>query len=280
MNTIGIAGTGVMGTDIAHITADAGFSVIMYDKDHTKLRSAYSTIDNRLKRYVDRGTMDITRVSEITSLIKLHDDIRDLCEAEIIIECVTEDIDIKKNLVSQLDEICKGGSILASNTSSISITEIASATNHPESVIGIHFMNPVRVMKLVEIVPGLTTTRETFEIARDFVKKLGKDYVESRDFPGFSLNRILYPMINEAIWLLFENAGTPESIDKLLKIGLNLPQGPLALADMIGLDIVLAIGEQMFMSYGDTKYRPCPLLRQYVSAGYLGAKSGRGFYRY
>ena len=280
MNTIGIAGTGVMGTDIAHITADAGFSVIMYDKDHTKLRSAYSTIDNRLKRYVDRGTMDITRVSEITSLIKLHDDIRDLCEAEIIIECVTEDIDIKKNLVSQLDKICKGGSILASNTSSISITEIASATNHPESVIGIHFMNPVRVMKLVEIVPGLTTTRETFEIARDFVKKLGKDYVESRDFPGFSLNRILYPMINEAIWLLFENAGTPESIDKLLKIGLNLPQGPLALADMIGLDIVLAIGEQMFMSYGDTKYRPCPLLRQYVSAGYLGAKSGRGFYRY
>ena len=176
--------------------------------------------------------------------------------------------------------MCPGGTVLVSNTSSISITAIASATRRPDAVIGLHFINPVRVMKLVEIICGLATTRETFETARTFVKHLGKDYIESRDFPGFALNRILFPMIQEAIAVLSENGGKVEQIDRTMKLGLNWPMGPLEVADLIGLDVVLAVADEMYRGYGDPKYRPNPLLRQYVAAGYLGRKTGRGFYHY
>ena len=194
-----------------------------------------------------------------------------------MIECVTEDLAVKQAVFRELDRVCRADAVLGLNTSSISITEIASATKRPESVIGMHFLNPAHVMKLVEIIPGIsTTTRETVETAKTFVKKLGKTHVESKDYPGFLLNRMLVPLINEAIYLLYEGAGTAESIDRVMKAGLNFPMGPLALADMIGLDVLLAVIEEMHRGYSDSKYRPCPLLKKYVAAGYLGKKSGQG----
>jgi 3-hydroxybutyryl-CoA dehydrogenase len=280
MKIFGIAGAGTMGTDIAQLAAESGFSVIIYDADETNARNAFNKIQERLNRYVKNGKLDISRVGEILSKIKVHKNIKDLANADIVLECITEDLETKKSIFKTLDKICKPGTVFATNTSSISITKIAAATKRPESFIGIHFLNPALVMKIIELIPGLKTTRETVEMAKQIVKKLGKDYVECRDFPGFMLNRILYPMINEAIFLLYEGAGTAESIDKVIKSGLNLPMGPLALADMIGLDILLAVGEEMFNGYGDQKYRPCPMLKKYVAAGYLGEKSGRGFYIY
>jgi 3-hydroxybutyryl-CoA dehydrogenase len=203
-----------------------------------------------------------------------------MVNADIVIETVTEDFELKKSVFRSLDSICRQGVVLASNTSSLSITALASATKRPESVIGIHFINPARVMKLVEIVSGMATTRETVETAKELTKKLGKVHAESQDYPGFLLNRILVPMINEAIYALYEGAGSAASIDRVMKQGMNLPMGPLELADMIGLDVVLAVIEQLFKGFSDPKYRPCPLLKNYVAAGYLGRKSGRGFYSY
>ena len=280
MNTIGIAGTGLMGTDIAHLAAESGFDVIMYDMDDQNSRNAFERIQDRLNRHVRDGKIEMNRVGEIISHIKIYKHIKDLAKADIVMECITEDRKEKKKIFASLDDICRPGTVFASNTSSISITEIASATKRSESVIGIHFLNPAHIMKLVEIIPGLKTTRETVEMAKDIVKRLGRDYVESLDYPGFLLNRMLYPLINESIYLLYEGAGTVEAIDKVTKVGLNLPMGPLALADMIGLDIILAIGEEMYKGYADSKYKPCPLLKKYVAAGYLGEKSGRGFHIY
>jgi len=280
MNLIGIVGTGIMGTDIAQIVATAGFNVILYDIDEEKTKMSFNTIQQRLHKYVEEGRINNNQVGEITSKIRFHPSLRDFANVDFVIECASEDIKIKKDIFKSLDKICKPGTIFATNTSSISITKIASATKRSDSVIGLHFMIPARVMKLVEIIPGLSTSRETVEMAKIFLKKLGKKYVESKDFPGFLLNRMLLPMINEAIYLLYEGAGTVESIDKVVKLGLNLPNGPLKLADMIGLDIILAVDEEMFNGYSDSKYRPCPLLRQYVAAGFLGEKSGKGFYLY
>ncbi len=280
MKTIGIIGSGTMGTDIAHIAAEAGFEVLVYDRDETHSRNAFNTIQDRLNRYVSSGRIEKERVSEITTKIRLYQNIRELKAADMVIESVPEDLEIKKQVFKDLDRICRADAILATNTSSISISAIAAATRRPESVIGIHFLIPARTMNMVEIISGLSTTRETFETTRYFVKKLGKKHVKSRDFPGFMVNRMLMPMINEAAFLLFEGEATPENIDKIMTQGLHLPMGPLALADMIGLDVVLAVMKEMYNGFGDSKYRPCPLLKQYVAAGWLGEKSGRGFYMY
>ncbi|MCU0847741.1 MAG: 3-hydroxyacyl-CoA dehydrogenase NAD-binding domain-containing protein [Spirochaetes bacterium] len=280
MKVFGIVGTGIMGTDIAQLAAEAGFDVLMYDIDESRSRDAFKKIQSRLNRYVKEGRISADGMGGITSRIKIYNDLKYLAAAEFVIECVVEDLEVKKKVFKNLDAICAGGTVLATNTSSISITAIASATKRPESVIGLHFMIPARVMKLVEIIPGFLTTRETFGLTKNVVKKLGKDFVESRDYPGFMLNRIFIPMINEAIYLLYEDFGTVDSIDKVVKIGLNMPMGPLALADMIGLDVLLAVVEEMYREYADPKYRPCPLLKKYVYAGRLGRKSGKGFYIY
>jgi 3-hydroxybutyryl-CoA dehydrogenase len=280
MKTFGIIGAGVMGTDIAHLAADTGFQVILYDIDENQLKLAFETIRNRLNRYLEENRIEQNRIGEIQSRIKLHYNIGDLCNADIVLETVTEDLAVKQSVFKELDNVCKGGVVIATNTSSISITAIASVTKRPESVIGMHFMNPARAMKLVELVCGLATTRETFETAKSVVKRFGKVFVKSKDFPGFLSNRIFMPMINEAMFALYEGAGTVEAIDDVMKLGMNMPMGPLELADMIGLDVVLAIMEVLYVGFSDPKYRPCPLLKKYVAAGYLGKKSGRGFYTY
>jgi 3-hydroxybutyryl-CoA dehydrogenase len=280
MKKFGIVGAGLMGTDIAHLAAENGFNVILYDIDELKLKKAYTTITDRLNRYVGFGRIEQSMVAEITGKIKLHTNIEDLNNADIVLECVPEELGKKQDVFRALDRVCPGGVILATNTSSISVTAIASVTKRPDSVIGLHFLNPVRAMKLVEIVCGLATTRETFESAREIVKIFKKIPVESKDYPGFLLNRILMPMINEAIYALYEGAGTVEGIDRVMKLGINIPMGPLELADMIGLDVCLAVTEHLYNGFGDSKYRPCPLLKNYVAAGYLGRKSGRGFYHH
>jgi 3-hydroxybutyryl-CoA dehydrogenase len=280
MKTVAIIGTGLMGTDIAFASASAGFEVLLYDIDKEKIDSALGRIRNRLERYAASGKIEIGKADAILKHIIVCGSVDDVKNAMIVIECVFEDMGVKRNIFRELDRVCRADAVLASNTSSISITEIAAATKRPESVIGMHFLNPAHVMKLVELIPGIATTRETVEMAKTFVKKLGKTHVESKDYPGFLLNRMLVPMINEAIYLLYEGAGTAESIDRVMKAGLNFPMGPLALADLIGLDILLAVIEEMHRGYSDAKYRPCPLLKKYVAAGYLGKKSGRGFYIY
>jgi 3-hydroxybutyryl-CoA dehydrogenase len=280
MKNIGIIGAGIMGTDLAHITAEAGYKVKLFDTSLKKTHSSISLIHSRLNDYLKKERISDSDSEKTKSHISAAEKIEDLYESDIILEAVFEDLHLKKDIFRQLNDICLPGSILASITSSISITEIASATTRPDSVIGLHFLNPVRVLPLVEIVPGISTTRETVEMAKSFLKKLGKDFIEAKDYPGFYLNRILYPMINEAIFLLYEGGTKPEIIDKAMKKGLNLPMGPLEIADMVGLDVILGIGEEMLRGYSDQKYRPCPLLRRYVASGYLGKKTGRGFYLY
>ncbi|MCU0843374.1 MAG: 3-hydroxyacyl-CoA dehydrogenase NAD-binding domain-containing protein [Spirochaetes bacterium] len=280
MEVLGIVGAGIMGSDLAMFFAESGYRVILNDRDAYRLAAAREKIHDRLTGYERKGRLDAMRMAELESHVETRENLETFSEADIVIECVTEDLGIKKEVFVELDRICRPGVILASNTSSKSITAIAAATKRPESVIGLHFMNPVRAMRLVEIICGLATTRETFETVKQIVKKAGKEYVESRDYPGFIANRILMPMINEAIFALYEGAGTVEAIDKVMKLGMNQPMGPLELADMVGLDIVLAILDELYKGFGDTKYRPCPLLKKYVAAGYQGRKSGRGFYTY
>jgi 3-hydroxybutyryl-CoA dehydrogenase len=280
MNNVGIIGAGIMGSDLSHLIAESGYQVKLFDIDITQTANAINNIHMKLNDYVEKGRISNTDRESIKSKISAVKNIDELSDSDIFLEAVKEDINAKKIVFGQINEICSGGSILASITSSISITEIASATSMPESVIGLHFLNPVRALPLVEIVPGITTTRETIELAKSFIKKLGKDFIEAKDYPGFYLNRILYPLINEAIFLLYEGGAKPEVIDKAMKKGLNFPMGPLEVADMVGLDIILGIGDEMFRGYADQKYRPCPLLRRYVASGFLGKKTGRGFYIY
>lgn len=280
MKNIGIIGAGIMGTDLAHMTAEAGYHVKIFDINLKKTENAIDTIHSRLTEYIKKDRMKEIESDKIKSLIQIEENIDGLNNSDLFLEAVSEDLHTKKNIFMRLNEFCSAGSVLASVTSSISITEIASATTRPEYVIGLHFLNPARVLPLVEIVPGISTTRETVEMAKSFLKKLGKDFVEAKDYPGFYLNRILYPMINEAIFLLYEGGTKAEIIDKTMKKGMNLPMGPLEIADMVGLDVILGIGEEMLRGYADNKYRPCPLLRRYVASGYLGKKSGRGFYHY
>lgn len=280
MKNIGIIGAGIMGTDLAHLSAEAGYIVKLFDINIKKTQNAINIIHSRLNKYIKQERITDSESDKIKSLISPAESIEELSASDIYLEAINEDLNTKKSIFKQLDNICVAGSVLASLTSSISITEIASATTCPESVIGLHFLNPARVLTLVEIVPGISTTRETVEMAKTFLKNLGKDFIEAKDYPGFYLNRILYPMINEAIFLLYEGGTKPEIIDKAMKKGLNLPMGPLEIADMVGLDVILGIGEEMLRGYSDHKYRPCPLLRRYVASGYLGKKTGRGFYLY
>jgi len=280
MENLGIVGAGAMGADLAQLASEAGYKVHLFDINSESLHQAYNMISERLNKYYMDKRIDKSEADRVLSNISFKNQIEDLALSEIVLECVTENKEIKMKVFADLDRVCRGGVVFMSDTSSISITALGSATRRPESVIGLQFMIPARVMKVVEMIPGLLTTHETIEIAKEFVNKMGKEYVISKDCPGFLLNRMLCLMINEAISLVHEGAGTPESIDKLMREGLNIPMGPLTLADLMGLDIVLAIIEEMYKGYSDPKYRACPLLKQYVTAGYLGKKSGRGFYIY
>ena len=280
INILGIVGAGQMGSGIAQVAAASGLSVLMNDIKDEFLETGFSAIEKSLGRMVKKEKISPEDQEAILGRIEGTTSIDDLAKADFVVEAATEDENLKLRIFHDLDEFCKEEVILSSNTSSISITKIAGATRRPERVIGMHFMNPVPVMKLVEIIKGLATTDETYQVTKDLAVKLGKTPVPANDFPGFISNRILMPMINEAIYALFEGVGTVEDIDQVMKLGMNHPMGPLALADLVGLDTVLAILEVLHSGLGDDKYRPCPLLKKYVDAGWLGRKSDRGFYVY
>ncbi|MBE1555735.1 3-hydroxybutyryl-CoA dehydrogenase [Sporosarcina limicola] len=275
-----VIGAGQMGGGIAQVCAQAGFDVKLNDIKEESYAKGLAVITKNLSRNVEKGRMTEDEKNAVLGRITKSLDLQDASDVDIIIEAAVENMAIKKSIFTQLDGIAQETAILASNTSSLSITEIAAATNRPEKVIGMHFMNPVPVMKLVEIIRGLATTDEVYKAVEDMTKKLAKVPVEVNDFPGFVANRILMPMINEAIYTLYEGVATKESIDDVMKLGMNHPMGPLQLADFIGLDTCLYIMETLHEGFGDSKYRPCPLLRKYVNAGWLGKKSGRGFYVY
>jgi 3-hydroxybutyryl-CoA dehydrogenase len=280
IHRIGILGAGQMGAGIAQTAAQAGFHVDLADQDLTMVEKAKNKIATQLKKQLEKGKL--TEQAVKTTLENIHpvEGMKGLSQSHLIIEAVTEKPDLKFQLFRQLDEVSPAGTILTTNTSSISITAIAAQTKRPDLVAGLHFMNPVPVMKLVEGIRGLQTSPETFLRVRAVAEKMGKTFIEAKDSPGFAVNRILMPMINEAITALHEGVASAEDIDIAMKLGTNQPMGPLTLADFIGLDTCLAIMEVLHHGLGDTKYRPCPLLRQYVAAGWLGKKTGRGFYRY
>jgi len=280
ITTIGVVGAGQMGNGIAQVAGSSGFQVIMSDIAEAFVQKGLGTITKNLERLVEKGKLASPKKEEILGRIRGTIQLDGMAEADFVVEAATENEPLKLNLFKNLDQICRKDVILSSNTSSISITKIASATQRPSQVIGMHFMNPVPVMQLVEIIKGLQTSAVTFSTVKSLAEKMGKTPVEANDFPGFISNRILMPMINEAIYALFEGVGTPEAIDTVMKLGMNHPMGPLALADLIGLDTCLAIMEVLYKGFGDSKYRPCPLLRKYADAGYLGRKTGRGFYNY
>ena len=280
IKTIGVVGAGQMGNGIAQVAGASGFQVIMGDIAETFVQKGLGTITKNLERLVEKGKLASQKKEEILGRISGTIELGEMVEADFVVEAATENESLKLSIFKTLDQICRKDVILSSNTSSISITKIASATQRPPQVIGMHFMNPVPVMQLVEIIKGLQTSPVTFNTVKSLTEKMGKTPVEANDFPGFISNRILMPMLNEAIYALFEGVGTPEAIDTVMKLGMNHPMGPLALADLIGLDTCLAIMEVLYKGFGDSKYRPCPLLRKYVDAGYLGRKAGRGFYTY
>lgn len=275
-----VAGAGQMGGGIAQAAAQAGLSVVLYDINGAATEKACTNIRKSLERSVKKGKISEEDKAGILSRISLSDDLRDAEAAELVLEAVVENMEVKARLFKQLDLICPPHTILASNTSSLPITEIGACTGRPDRVIGMHFMNPAPVMRLVEVIRGLATSDATFRAVEELARKMGKVAVEVNDFPGFISNRVLIPMINEAIYCVYEGAGTPQAVDQVLKLGMNHPMGPLELADFIGLDTCLAIMETLHEGFGDPKYRPCPLLRKYVKAGWLGRKTGRGFYTY
>ena len=276
----GVVGAGTMGNGIAQVAARAGFDVVLRDVADEFLARGIKAIEKNLQRDVDKERLDAGEKQTIINRIKTTTELSALRDAFIVVEAVTEDLRVKTEVFRSLDQITRPDAILASNTSSISITKLGAATSKPDKVIGMHFMNPVPVMKLVEVIRGAATSDETYEAVRALSEKLGKTALECQDYPGFISNRVLMPMINEAIFALHEGVATRESIDGIMKLGMNHPMGPLTLADFIGLDVCLAIMNVLHEGFGDSKYRPCPLLQRYVDAGWLGRKTGRGFYEY
>ncbi|PYZ92464.1 3-hydroxybutyryl-CoA dehydrogenase [Salipaludibacillus keqinensis] len=275
-----VIGAGQMGSGIAQVCAMSGYDVTLHDLKEEFVEKGLNGIKKQLQRQVDKERITETDMDRFLRQVQASTELSNAKDADIIIEAAVENMDIKKQLFVQLDQFAPDHAILATNTSSLPITEIAAVTKRPEQVIGMHFMNPVPVMKLVEIIRGLATTDETFNTVKEMAESLKKTAVEVNDFPGFVSNRILMPMINEAIYTVFEGVASPEDVDEVMKLGMNHPMGPLTLADFIGLDTCLSIMETLHEGFGDDKYRPCPLLRKYVKAGWLGKKAGRGFYNY
>jgi 3-hydroxybutyryl-CoA dehydrogenase len=280
LETIGVIGAGTMGNGIAHVAARSGFQVILYDIEQPRLAHALAAISKNLEREVAKEKISASDRLQALSRITPTLERTTFATADFIIEAVVEDFETKSKVFQAMDEIARPDVILASNTSSISITKIASKTRRPDKVIGMHFMNPVPMMALVEVVRGLATSEQTCLQTKQLAQSLGKTAVEVNDFPGFVSNRVLMPMINEAVYCVMEGVGTAEAVDSVMKLGMNHPMGPLMLADLIGLDVCLDIMEVLHSGLGDSKYRPCPLLRRMVDAGRLGRKSGQGFYKY
>ncbi len=280
IKTVGVVGAGQMGSGIAQVAAMSGLAVIISDITEELVQRGLKTISKSLAKGVEKGKITPADQDAVLGRLRTTVNLRDMAGAEVVIEAATENEPLKFKIFRELDAICPPPAILASNTSSIPIGRIAAQTKRPGQVIGMHFMNPAPVMQLVELIRALATSEETFALTRDLCLKFGKTPAEASDYPGFLINRILMPMINEAVYCLYQGVGTRENIDIVMRLGANHPMGPLALADLIGLDTCLAIMETLFNGFCDSKYRPCPLLRKYVEAGWLGRKTGRGFYEY
>ena len=277
---IAVIGGGTMGNGIAHIFAQYGFNTTLIDTKQEFLDKALNTIKANLERQAKKGVIPADKVAQTLSHIKTTTNIDEAKNAQLVIEAVFEDLSVKKEIFLKLDKICPAETILATNTSSLPITQIAALTHRPAKIIGMHFMNPVPMMKLIELIRGIATSDDTFGIIKNTCLKIEKTPVEVNDYPAFVANRLLVPMINEAVYCVMEGVAKPEDIDTVMKLGMNHPMGPLTLADFIGLDVCLAVMEVLYEGYSDPKYRPCPLLRKMVQAGYLGRKTGRGFYIY
>jgi 3-hydroxybutyryl-CoA dehydrogenase len=280
IKTIGVIGAGTMGNGIAQVAAEAGFDVIMRDIEDNFVHRGMSTINKNLGRAVDKGKKSKEEAEEVISRIRGTTNLEDLKNADLVIEAVIENMELKRELYTDLDRVCRPETVIASNTSGLSITEMASVTKRQDKVVGMHFFNPVPVMKLVEVIMGAATSKDTFQLIMDVSRKMGKEPIAVNEAPLFVVNRILVPMINEAAFVLMEGVAGAEDIDKGMMLGANHPIGPLALADLVGIDVLLAVQDTLYVETGDSKYRACPLIRKMARAGHLGRKSGRGFYKY